>query len=166
MHINHQWGKKNQWKLWAVHSNTGLNFQTRKQYRCMNWNIREITDGKLHLNNMTREDRLNLKKSWKPLIQKKHKKYTSTLFSTVHWTWKRPSWSISHWPKVAPPPTSLTLINIPLPLPWLWSTIFNASLGLILSTFLTLWAMSFLFYYYLTLLLKHYECKDVSTSNQ
>jgi hypothetical protein len=37
------------------------NFQTRKQYRCMKWNIREITDGKLHLNNIKREDCLNLK---------------------------------------------------------------------------------------------------------
>ena len=138
--------KKNQWKLWAVHSNTGLNFQTRKQYRCMNWNIREITDGKLHLNNMTREDRLNLKKSWKPLIQKKHKKYTSTLFSTVHWTWKRPSWSISHWPKVAPPPTSLTLINNLQYFPWPDSFHFFNPLSNVLSflllsdlTFEALW---------------------------
>jgi hypothetical protein len=49
----------------------------------MNWNIREITDGKLHLNNIKREDCLNLKKSWKPLILKMDKEYTSTLFSTV-----------------------------------------------------------------------------------
>jgi hypothetical protein len=50
----------------------------------MNWNIREITDGKHHLNNMKKEDCLNLKKSWKPLNQKRDKEYTSTLFSTVN----------------------------------------------------------------------------------
>jgi hypothetical protein len=39
----------------------------------MKWNIMEITDGKLHLNKGKREECLNLKKTWKPLIQERDK---------------------------------------------------------------------------------------------
>jgi hypothetical protein len=103
----------------------------------MNWNIREITDGKLHLNNIKREDCLNLKKSWKPHSKRGQGIYFHFIQHCVHRAWKRPSWSISHWPKMAPFP------HFPDP----DQQIFIASLGLILSTslssvllfFITIW---------------------------
>ena len=139
MHTNHHWGEK------KISDNCGqcipildTDFQTRKQYRCMNWNIREKTDGKLHLNNMTREDCLNLKVMETSHSKKGQEIYFHFIQHCVHRTWKRPSWSISHWPKVAPSPTSLTLINILQCFPWPES--FN---------FLTLWAVSFFFFFLL-----------------
>lgn len=140
MHTNHHWGEK------KISDNCGqcipildTDFQTRKQYRCMNWNIREKTDGKLHLNNMTREDCLNLKVMETSHSKKGQEIYFHFIQHCVHRTWKRPSWSISHWPKVAPSPTSLTLINILQCFPWPES--FN---------FLTLWAVSFFFFFFTT----------------
>lgn len=97
----------------------------------MNWNIREITDGKLHLNNIKREDCLNLKKSWKPLSKKGQGIYFHFIQHCVHRAWKRPSWAISHWPKMTPSPTSLTLVNKSSMLP--------------LAFFQLLWAVSFFF---------------------
>lgn len=135
------------------------NFQTRKQYRCMKWNIREIRDGKLHLNNIKREDCLNLKKSWKPLIQKGDKEYTSTLFSTATLF----STVCTGPEKGLPDPSPIGPRWLPLPLPWPWSTNLHCFP----------WSYSFnfseqclFFYYHLTLLMKHYGCKEVPTSNQ
>jgi len=103
------------------------NFQTRKQYRYVNWNIREITDGKLHLNNMKREDCPQPEKLMETSHSKKGQRiYFHFIQHYVHRTWKRPSWSFSHWPKMDPSPTSLTLINK--------SDSFN---------FLTIWVVSF-----------------------
>jgi len=74
---------------------------------------------------MKREDRLNLKKSWKPLIQKRGKEYTSALFSTV----------CIGPEKGLPDPSPIGPRWLPLPLPSLShfpdsdQQIFNVSLG-------------------------------------
>lgn len=118
----------------------------------MNWNIREITDGKLHPNNMTREDCLNLKKPWKPLTQKRHKKYTSTYSALCALDLKNAF--LIHLPLAQGGSLSHSDNNLQC---FLWPDSFN--------DFKPLGSVLF-FYYYLTLLLKHYGCKDISTSNK